>query len=251
MPVSVYFGFDDPQNDPVMKARLELFEPTVFMLRSNEEAKKWDLFYQPQPSDFNEMEFNYQKELNPSSYILRILEVFRVYDRNNPKKESLYYTAAKQVRSPPPNEKMPGKEHTFQGYFGWHVKPNVVVEGFTYRGKPVNPRVESTEWVFDIAWSKSELDKLINDSDNKTSDTMFYVAEAPLTTGRQTPNPMFRVVSKNDFMDGDIHDLIEMGKSRTTFKDLGEYQETKVAQKRMMTNTNPVGGQITKRAQGQ
>lgn len=229
--VLTYFGFDDPRDNPRKKHLLEFFEPTEYMKLSQAEGEPFGLFYQIHPTDEQEMAFEYQRKLNPSSYILRIERVFRVW---HPvlKKEFLYYYASKQVKSPPPSEIMPGIEHPHQSYYGFHPKPIIKAEGYDYRGKPVNVRVANTEWVFDIPWDPETFETLIKNPDNKFSNLTMWVSEAPLETSRQAPNKKWQVKSKEDFKTGDIFDLIEMGQSTTEFTNLREFQETKDAQKR-------------------
>jgi len=229
--VLVYFAVDDPRDNPRKKDLLDFFEPTEYMKLAEAEGVKFGLHYQVHPTDEQEMAFNYQKAINPKSYILRIERVFRVWHPGL-KKEFLYYYASKQVQSPPPSEVMPGIEHKHQGFYGFHPKPLIKPEGYDYRGRPVNVRVESTVWEFDIPWDPETLKEIINHADNKFSNLAMFVGETPMDTSRQAPNKKWQVKSMEDFMTGNIFDLIEMGQSRTEFTNLKEFQETKEAQKK-------------------
>lgn len=230
--VHYLFGFDNPRDNPRLAEILDYFEPTTRMILSQKECDAYrGMYYQIQETDKEEMAFEQQRKLNPSSYILRIERVFRVYHQTL-KKEFVYYYARRQVRGISPNETIPANEFEDQRFFGIHPKPLVKVEGFDYRGNPVNVRVSGTEWQFEWEWSAEKLDEILNDKDNKFDGTTYWVAQAPSDTSRESPSPKYRVKSITDFKQGNIFDLMEMAQSRTEFSSLEEFKETKEAQKK-------------------
>lgn len=229
--VHFLFGFDDPRSNPRKKATLDSMDPTHYMIEAQKEASRYGLFYQVLQPDEDAMAFEYQKKLNPSSYILRIDYVFRVW-HSEQKKEFLYYYASEQVRGMPRAETIPGKETQHRSTFLIHPKPNIQAEGYDYKGNPINIRVLSTEWVFEQEWDPKVLDSILANPDNKFSGTKFYVGTAPLDTSRPHPSPKFQVKNYEDFKQGNIFDLMEMAQSRTEFTNLAEFQETKEAQKK-------------------
>lgn len=230
--VHFLFGFENPKDNPRKAEILDYFEHTDYMKKAQEEASIFPgLYYQVLQTDEDEMAFEHQRMLNPSTYILRIERVFRVW-HSTQKKEFFYWYVSRQVRGMSPSEKQPAMEFEHQGFKGIHPKPICSVGGYDYRQRPINVRVKGTEWVFEEEWNPTRLMDILADSDNKFGNTTFWVAEAPLDTSREAPSPKYQVKNIEDFKQGNIFDLMEMAQSRTEFTNLEEFQETKAAQKR-------------------
>lgn len=218
------YRFDDPTEDPRLKQFFASFGINISMQKSIEEGKPWGLFYWPQRSDKEEMVFEYHRRMNPSTYIVNIHQIFRVFDQRD-KKEYLYWYGTKQVRTPAPAETIPGREFICSNYFDRHCKPVVDFDGTDYYGKPVNVRLKDTEIAYDIPWSQDAFKGLVNDPAVKFSNYELCVGIAATSYTKGPPSPMYQIKEVKDFLEADFDELLDFGKNN--FDSIEQYRITK------------------------
>lgn len=219
------YRFADPRREDAAKMQLfSMFPETEFVKKSQEEGNKWGLYYWPQPADENEMAFEYQRRLNPSTYGIKLEGVYRLFHKKD-NKEYLYWFAQRFCRSPPPAETLPGKEHNVSNYYGMHFRPVVQVEGYDYYQKPVNPKLISIELVYEQEWSQEAYKKLINSKDVKFKGHKMYVGLASPNANRLGAIQSYTIKSEEDFLKESWKDLWEFGASR--FDSMEEFKRTK------------------------
>lgn len=223
------YRFDDPNEDTHMKQFFASFGLTDSIKKSIEEGTPWGLYYWPTMQDRKEMVFEYHKRMNPSTFIINIKAIYRVLDTRD-KTERLYWYGSKQVRTPPPAETLPGREFPVEGYFERHVKPIVKFEGMDYYGKPVGVQLTDTEAVYDLEWSKDHFEELISNPFSKFSHYDLYVGNASAGATRGPPSPMYLIKDVDDFVNGSIDELLELGAN--TFDSLDQYKATKELQEK-------------------